>query len=231
MEVKLMEYTPCPEEVCIMAARTCYSPMSPIDLYGKPLGKIKILEDVIKSGHHSVLEHASFTFAIVGVSRVLTHQLVRHRMASFEQRSDRYVEAKDFSVVCPEAIEKNVEANMIFADAVAKSIETYNELVRKGIDYEDARYVLPQGMTTQLVVTMNARELRHFFSLRCCNRAQKEIRDMADAMLKECKKVAPVLFEGCGPACINKGCPEGKRTCGKPRFELRSCGKTTVELI
>ena len=232
MEVQLVSCTRSPESVCYAAAKTCYSEESPYVLAldyilahsvktseekAKKEKMDALLRDIIKSGHTSVLEHAVFTFSVTGVSRVLTHQLVRHRIASYEQQSARYVNMKDALFVCPPTIAENTQAQMECEQVLDECKALYLRLIAAGIPEEDARYVLPTSMCSNIVITMNARELRHFFSLRCCNRAQWEIRELADKMLEICSNMAPVLFEGCGPGCVNGKCPEGKRSCGVPR--------------
>lgn len=221
MKVTLIAHTPEPERVCTMSAKTCYSPKHPDDIYGEYRGNNKVLNDVIDSGHLSVLEHVTFTFAVSGVSRVLTHQLVRHRLASYEQESLRYVTMKDISVHIPESVKNNESARQIFEDTIRHCGESYRKLIEQGISAEDSRYLIPDGILTNIVITMNARQLRHYFSLRCCNRTQDEHRELANLMLRKCKEVSPVIFKDCGPACVNGICPEGKRACGHPRVDLR----------
>ena len=168
-------------------------------------------------GHHSVIEHAVFTFSVEGVSRALTHQLVRHRMASFSQQSQRYVSMDRASFVTPHSVEGNEEASEVFDETMDTIWDAYRRLEELGIPAEDARYLLPNGCTTNITITMNARELLHFFSLRCCNRAQWEIREMADKMLELCLEKSPIIFKDAGPPCVRGPCPEGKLTCGKSR--------------
>jgi thymidylate synthase (FAD) len=170
------------------------------------------------SGHYSTLEHASYTFAIEGVSRALTHQLVRHRLASFNQQSQRYVKFKDGSVpsVMPHTVEENPEAAAIFEEAMHQTSDAYAKLVELGIPAEDARFVLPNACETKICVTMNIRELLHFFENRCCNRAQWEIRELAWKMLELVKPTAPFIFMDAGAPCVHGTCPEGKMTCGNP---------------
>ena len=213
MRVKLINYTPEPEKTVAAAAYTCHS--KECASMEMPDEKIrKILRATRISGHHSVMEHASFTFAVDDVSRSCTHQLVRHRIASFSQQSQRYVNLSKTDYVIPETVEKKNETRKIFEKTMKNLWDTYNRLVENGIPDEDARYVLPNATKTSIVITMNARELHHFFSLRCCNRAQWEIRNMANKMLKEVGRVAPVLFEDAGPMCKQLGyCPETE-SCG-----------------
>jgi len=214
MKVKLINYTPEPEKTVAAAAYTCHSKECAV-INEMSKEKIrKIIRATRSSGHHSVMEHASFTFAVDGISRSCTHQLVRHRIASFSQQSQRYVNLSRAGCVIPKTVEKNAKTKKIFEKIVKDVWDTYNKLVENGIPDEDARYVLPNAAKTSIVVTMNARELYHFFSLRCCNRAQWEIRNMANKMLKQVKRVAPVLFEEAGPMCKQLGyCPETE-SCG-----------------
>ena len=179
---------------------------------GKPM---QAMRAAIRSGHDSVLEHASFTFKIEGVSRVLLAQLTRHRIASFTVLSQRYVDQQDQGCVMPESIVNSV-FNSYFEEAVTKAYELYQTMVTTGIPKEDARYILPGGTTTDLIMTMNARELGHFFKLRCCNRAQREIRELADSMLRILRRQYPELFGQAGPACLRGECHEAK-PCGHPR--------------
>lgn len=218
IKVKLLDYTPEPERVVAMAARLCYSAIGAEEL-AERLSDEKVKEMVrkmVKLGHASTIEHVSFTFGIEGVSRVLTHQLVRHRIASYDQQSQRYVAAHGFKYITPPTIANNPAAKEKYDSLLAEIRKTYDELTKLGIPKEDARYVLANAAETKILVTMNARSLLHFFNLRCCNRAQWEIRDMAYKMLAEVKKVAPTLFHNAGASCVNTGrCPEGEMTCGK----------------
>ena len=176
----------------------------------------KARKHAMESGHESVAEHAVFTFRIEDASRALLAQLTRHRIASFSVKSQRYVEMNDMSYVVPPSIRKDT-AIFTKYKRLLDSINAFYLMARKnGIPKEDARYITPQATTTDLIVTMNARELRHFFTLRCCNRAQWEIRALADEMLMLCKEAAPMLFADAGPGCVRGKCPE-KRPCGNPR--------------
>jgi thymidylate synthase (FAD) len=218
MLVTLIHHTPDPEQAVALAARLCYSPVSIGNLRERLSGSdIRgFLEKILSLGHLSVLEHASFTFGIEGISRVTTHQLVRHRVASFSQQSQRYVSHKDkFEVVVPPSVAANREMAERFAAQVREIHRLYGEMVESGIPAEDARYILPNATETKIIVTMNARELFHFFRLRCCDRAQWEIRAMAVEMLKLVKTVAPVIFDKAGPGCLEGACPEGAMTCGR----------------
>jgi len=214
MKVKLLSYTPNPEILCAAAALTssrrrgASESVKDLDLEKAR----RIIRRVMSYGHYSVIEHASFTFSLEGVSRALTHQLVRHRLASYTQQSQRYVAYNTLEhYVVPETIKQNEEARKIFEETLAKISETYQKLLELNIPKEDARFILPNAAKTNIVVTMNARELRHFFNLRCCMRTQWELRQVATEMLRQVKRVAPALFENAGPYCVEFGyCPEGK---------------------
>ncbi len=218
MIVKLLKYTKEPEKICAIAGRLCYSSSGVEDL-DKKLDETKIkdiLGKIVKSGHLSVLEHASFTFAVEGVSRALLAQLTRHRIASFSVQSQRYVKFKNgIDCVVPPTISKNKSLLKEYNEFIKNTQNFYIKMLENGIPAEDARYVLPNAASTKIVMTMNARELRHFFALRCCNRAQWEIRDMACRMLKLAKDTAPVLFETAGPDCVSSECTE-TMPCGTP---------------
>jgi thymidylate synthase (FAD) len=178
----------------------------------------EIIKRVLRYGHESVIEHACFTFFVEDISRSMTHQLVRHRIASYTQQSMRYVDLSKSKkyFIKPEAISKNKELTKLFDVAVGKCKETYDLFRKMGVDREDARFVLPIATQTKIAITMNARELRHFFAMRCCLRAQWEIRELANRILKICKATAPSLFENAGPSCVRLGyCPEAELTCGK----------------
>lgn len=217
IKVKLLDYTPEPERVVAMAARLCYSASGAEELAERldEASVRKMVRKMVKIGHGSTLEHASFTFGVEGVSRVLTHQLVRHRIASYDQQSQRYVAAHGFAYITPPSIAAQPEAKARYDKLIADIRAAYDELTALGIPKEDARYVLANATETKILVTMNARSLLHFFNLRCCLRAQWEIREMANLMLAEVKKVAPTLFFNAGASCVNTGrCPEGEMTCG-----------------
>lgn len=216
MKVRLTNHTPNPEKAVATAARLCYS-ASDIDTLQDemtPERVERLLNIVGSNGHTSTFEHVSFTFAIEGVSRALSHQLVRHRIASYSQQSQRYVKSSEPDYVIPETILNNKKAKEKY-DALMKTIwATYEYLVELGIPKEDSRMTLPNAATTKIIVTMNARELLNFFKVRCCSRAQWEIRQMANLMLEEAKKVAPLLFKKAGPSCVALGyCPEGDMSC------------------
>ncbi len=257
-KVTLLAHTPNPEQVVAMAAKLCYSAS---DIEGiregldekKTTSFIKMLSDL---GHGSPVEHASFTFGIEGISRACSHQLVRHRIASYSQQSQRYVDGTKFDFVTPPEIENNERAYNAYKKVIDLQSDAYREIrdalvtgyilgecpELEGSDEEiaeqykaehkaqynayvkkaneDARFVLPNACTTKIVCTFNTRSLENFFAHRCCNRAQWEIREVAEQMLLECLKVAPHLFSKCGPACLFGPCPEGRMSCGKAK-EMR----------
>jgi thymidylate synthase (FAD) len=220
MKVALFQHTPEPERSVALAAKLCYSPVS-IDELNEKLSDSdirKFLEKIMSMGHQSVLEHASFTFGIDGISRVTSHQLVRHRIASFSQQSQRYVSHSErFATVIPPTISGRPETLTRFEEQLTALHQIYADMVADGVPAEDARYILPNATETKIMVTMNARELLHFFALRCCERAQWEIRAMALDMLKLAKSVAPVIFRDAGPGCVIGPCPEGSLTCGRTK--------------
>ena len=272
LKVKIIAHTPEPDKVVAQAGKLCYSAVG-VDEITQKLTEEEIARYVnmlASIGHESPLEHVSFTFAIEGISRACTHQIVRHRIASYSQQSQRYVKLEQFEYIIPPAIESNSEAKRIFIEAMERDQKAYDELVdllledilidKHAADYgscireilkenpdavpdrskvldlyaenfpenyrkaekqaiEDARYVFPNACETKIVITMNARSLLHFFNVRCCNRAQWEIREMATEMLKECKKIAPALFKKAGPDCVYGKCGEGKMSCKHPRKE------------
>ena len=240
LKVELLRYTPDGEKLIASAAKLCYSSSS--------IGEIeeglteesteKFLNMLVDLGHESPIEHVNFTFGVEGVSRTLTHQLVRHRIASYSQQSQRYVKLSNFEYIIPPSIENDEEAKEIFIEAMEKDTQYYNKLVdilykkhlKKYIDkgisekkakskaekeaIEDSRYVFPNACETKIVFTMNARVLLNFLKLRTCNRAQWEIRALAIEMLEKVKEVYPNLFKNAGPGCIKGKCPEGDMTCG-----------------
>lgn len=288
LKVKLLSYTPNPEEVVASAAKLCYSPVGVNEIIEKldSQNVEKFIEKLASIKHLSPFEHVSFSFAVEGVSRTLTHQLVRHRIASYSQKSQRYVKETMFDFIVPPSIENNEKAKEIFIKEMESSQKAYDDIVRelmidkifdseKYYDWykeitkletvednndwnvkniydnfllkttnnnklneyldifkskfkkeysalekeaiEDARYVFPNAAETKIVVTMNARSLMHFFKLRCCNRAQWEIRALADEMLSQVIKVAPAIFNNSGAPCTFGKCPEGSMSCGKTR--------------
>ncbi|PKM61658.1 MAG: thymidylate synthase (FAD) [Firmicutes bacterium HGW-Firmicutes-4] len=224
MQVKILEHTPNPEKLVAAAAKRCYSDVPTYEIMDNLTDEQikKLLTKLVNMGHESPLEHASFTFGIDGVSRALSHQLVRHRIASYSQKSQRYVSEGNFDYVVPEVIKNSKSISLeLFKSAMQESQEAYDVLVESLIfdglsekeAYENARYVLPNACTTSIVVTMNIRILLHFFSKRCCNRAQWEIREMANEMLSQCRQVAPILFKNAGAPCVSGECPEGSMSC------------------
>lgn len=214
MKIRLLRHTADPELLCGTAALTSTRSGSPSNILDKmDVEKARqIIKRVAGYGHVSIIEHASFTFSIEGVSRAMTHQLVRHRIASYTQQSQRYVTYDTLEkYVTPPNIGDDREAKTLFEETLEKISETYQKLLKMGISKEDARFILPNAARTNIIVTMNARELRHFFNLRCCARAQWEIREAAIEMFRQAKKAAPALFENAGPSCVESGfCPEGK---------------------
>lgn len=205
MKVQLIACTADAARLCGEAAAVCTNSQNPDSA----------LRHAVGSGHTSVLEHAVFTFRVEGLSRAALAQLTRHRLASFDVQSQRYVKLDKPELVIPESVAESgfcTEA----AELMEKCMALYRRMVEAGIPCEDARYMTPQAVPTTLIMTMNARELLHFFALRTCNRAQWEIRAMADEMLCICRQTAPAIFESAGPPCVTGCCPE-KRPCGAPR--------------
>lgn len=242
-KVTLLAHTPQPEKTVAAAAKLCYSPAG-IDGIFDGLTEEKtasFVEMLTEIGHESPIEHAFFTFGIEGVSRALLAQMTRHRMASFSVQSQRYVSEAEFAYVLPPEIAAIPEAREEFLRAMEEDQRHYDRLVQlleekhrsallqagkdeatarrmaRKMAMEDARFVLPNACDTKLMVTMNARSLQHFFSLRCCSRAQWEIREVAIEMLKLAYGAAPHLFAKAGPACVRGACSEGSMTCGKPK--------------
>ena len=213
MKVELIAYTPEPDIIAAAAAKLTHSKSDASELLKEDGEKMKkLLRIVIKMGHTSVVEHAYFTFAISGVSRALTHQLVRHRIASYSQQSQRYVE-QEMEYVTPPSILKNERIRKKYDEMMKKIWGLYNEM-KKDVPIEDARYILPNATTSKIIVSMNARSLLNFFELRCCLHAQWEIRKLAWRMLHLVKKVAPTIFEDAGPPCRTRGyCPMDKKDC------------------
>lgn len=221
-KAKLIRYTENPESTIALASKLCYSSLDMEELIEKIESGdnekfIKILKNM---NHLSPFEHASFTFSVEGVSRAFLAQVTRHRIASFSVRSQRYVGEENFDYVIPPAIfDLGESAVNEFREQMNKMSEWYGAWQKRlgGGERanEDARFVLPNACETKMIVTMNSRELMHFFELRCCNRAQWEIRDVAWQMLMQALEVAPTVFDGCGPKCLTGACPEGKKSCGK----------------
>lgn len=272
LKVKLMAHTPNPDAIVAAAAKLCYSPVGVDGIMEKLTDEevAKFVEHLVSMGHESPIEHVTFTFGIEGISRSCSHQIVRHRIASFSQQSQRYVKLEQFEYIMPPEIAKDSYARTIFTKHMEDSQKAYDELVDVLIEnkldkkyptwiedteneytnlsseeqlqlnqnirnlwaknhkkeysamekeaIEDARYVFPNACETKMVTTMNARSLYNLFSKRCCNRAQWEIRQVADEMLKLVKEVAPVLFKNAGAPCTVTGkCPEGSMSCKNPR--------------
>ncbi len=229
MKVLLLQCTPDPERMVALAARLCRSSVGIEDLCEDVSRKDvrRLVREVLEMGHTSTLEHVAFTFGIEGISRAASHQLVRHRIASYSQQSQRYVSA-DFRYVTPKTVADAPAALREYKRHMAASARLYEKLSRAGIPAEDARFVLPNAAETKILVTMNARELHHFFSLRTCRRAQWEIREAALRMLAIARRKAPSLFEAAGPGCCRGRCPEGKMSCGEAaavRTEIAALGK------
>ena len=222
--VILIAHTPEAEKVVAMAAKICYAKDVSIKKLQKKINDNDVsafITKLLESGHESPFEHISFTFGIEGISRACSHQLVRHRMASFSQRSQRYCFEDGFNYIEPEGINENENEDKIFRDFMRHSKEVYSKLIDKGVKPEDARMVLPNACETKIIVTMNARELLHFFKLRCCKRAQKEIREVAFMMKNICRKVAPNIFQYAGPNCLKGYCTEGEKSCMKDNDNIK----------
>ena len=225
MNVILIRHTGFPEETVSLGAKLCYSKANIEDLKAKISEKDQsaFIQRLMNMGHESVLEHATFTFGIEGVSRALLAQITRHRVGvAFSVQSQRYVSYENgFGYIIPPSIEALGEAAVQEYHAQMNQIEEWyknwqERLGKQGEkSNEDARFVLPNACETRMLVTMNVRELRHFFSLRMCSRAQWEIRRMAEEMFRLCFETAPALFMNAGPACLRGKCPEGEKSCGK----------------
>ncbi len=241
MRVYLLAHTEMPERIVAAAAKLCYSDAQVDALLDGLDGEKteKFVGMLASMGHESPIEHASFTFAVEGVSRTLLAQLTRHRLASYSVQSQRYVRLEEFKYVTPPAIAADPEARALFERAMESDAQTYERLTellksKYQAEYlkagapekaaeskaekraiEDARFVLPNACETKLVLTMNARALMNFFRLRCCERAQWEIRALASEMLRIAYAAAPALFKNAGPPCVAGACPEGKMCCGE----------------
>lgn len=267
MKVVLLNHTNNAEETIAMAAKLCYSPSEIEDLKNNltPEKIESFIKKLVEMGHESPLEHVTFTFGIEGISRACSHQLVRHRIASYSQQSQRYVDGESFDFVVPPSVKNSSIAHHIADDVYFTTNEVYdsainhikqayieirddlfqqnlntflkennldsvdgktaNMLMKKAC--EDARYILPNACTTKIICTFNVRSLWNFFKLRLCNRAQWEIREVAEEMLKLCLKESPLLFSNCAPSCVYGKCGEGKMTCGKSQ-EVREKYKELV---
>lgn len=243
--VTLITHTPEPEKVIACAAKLCYSQKSGKVLdYDMTLEEAREFLDRLPNNHGTPYEHATFTFSIEGVSRALSHELVRHRMANHNQRSQRYVMESGFNYVIPEEIKDNthiavpsddndncfdVDVNVTVEELFEQSMKSakiYYDVLLKAlkksgvpekIAFENARYVLPNACETKNMLTMNVRELHHFFNQRCCSRALPEMREVANQMLRICKGISPVLFKNAGPFCVSGACPEANMSCGKQK--------------
>ncbi|RKJ41355.1 FAD-dependent thymidylate synthase [Acutalibacter sp. 1XD8-33] len=256
MRVELLAYTPDPERTVACAAKLCYS-AAEIATVREGLTEEKtsaFLDMLTEIGHESPIEHASFTFGVEGVSRSLLAQLTRHRLASYSVQSQRYVKEAAFEFIVPPEVQALPEARAEFLQAMEEDQRHYERLAEllqerhkkdflaQGLDeknaarkaekkaIEDARFVLPNACATKLICTMNARSLLNFFTHRCCNRAQWEIRELATEMLRLARAVAPHIFEKAGPPCLRGGCPEGKMSCGQAqvvRERFRRLGETS----
>ena len=213
MHVHLLAHTPAPEQLVAASAKLCYSAASIADLAAIEADKAAEFISRLPEAHQSPLEHVSFTFGIEGVSRAMLAQITRHRIASFSVQSQRYVNMDEFGYVIPPSIAANQDALDEYEHFMDRADLVYTYLRSSGIPAEDARFVLPNACETRMIVTMNARELMHFFSLRCCKRAQWEIRAVADEMLRLGKEGAPEIFAKAGPGCVRGHCPEGKMRC------------------
>ena len=243
LKVELLTYTPEPEKIMAAAAKLCYARADIGTVMDgltpeKTESFVKMLSEL---GHESPMEHMNFTFGIENVSRSLLAQITRHRHASFSVQSQRYVKEYDFEYVTPPQIAENTAAAEKYVQAMQNAARSYNELadmlkaanISAGMDeksaekraIEDARYVLPNSCTTKMIVTMNARSLLNFFKLRCCNRAQWEIRELAYRMLMLVRGVAPSVFANAGPGCVTGTCTEGRMSCGKAADMRRKYGK------
>lgn len=217
MDVKILSFTPEPEKVVAFSANLCYSKTNINETISKFYDKNEIerlINVLIDKNHLSPFEHVSFTFGIEGISRVTSHQLVRHRIASYSQQSQRYVKYnnKNFDYVIPKSIKKS-EYLKPFIEYIEKAQELYEEMVKYGIPKEDARYIFPNATKTNIIATFNARSLLNFFELRCCFHAQWEIRELAYKMLKLVRDIAPNLFKLAGPTCIRGYCREKDYSC------------------
>ncbi len=229
LNIKLLDITQNAVSIIYTACRQCYSAEFAGDIIEDKTDAKEnqgiFVRRVIESGHESPMEHVKFTFAVEGVSRALTHQLIRHRIASYSQQSQRYVKQVDFGYIIPPSVDGDEvlskEFMKIMDEVQASYIKMLDRFKEKGkageSANEDARFILPQAAETKIVVTMNCRELLHFFKQRCCTRAQWEIRNLADMMLGICKEYLPDVFSQAGAKCVTLGyCPEGKKfTCGK----------------
>lgn len=232
IRVELVSYTPEPELTIALAARTCYADLN----YRTIKDELshddvkRILNTVIVKGHHSVLEHASFTFSISGISRVFTHQLVRHRIASYSQLSQQRTDSSTLDFVLPPSIEDDPNLNYAYSQLMNQCKNLYRKMIQQGISKGSARYILPSAFTTRIVATFNARSLFNLLEQRECIAEEWEFREVAVMMHNELIKVAPMIFTKAGPPCeIKHVCPEGKNT--KNCRRLQSNRLLTIESI
>jgi len=212
MKVALLAHTPEPEKICAIAARLCYKNIN-IEEAAKDITPEEIkrsLDTCLRAGHMSVIEHANFTFGIEGVSRALTHQLVRHRIASYSQQSQRYVDSSNLAYIMPPSIKGNPENEEKFRNFMESL--PYEGLA-KSVPKEDARFVMPNASETKIIMTINARSLYNLFELRLCTHAQWEIRMLAQKMLELVRSAAPLLFKYAGPPCAYRGICREKSPC------------------
>lgn len=219
MVVTLITHTPEPEKVIAGAAKLCYS-SSDIENLMNGLTNEKIeafIKKLTDLGHQSPLEHCTFTFGIDGISRACSHQLVRHRLASYSQKSQRYVKEDQFDYIVPSTIKNIGDCLDVYEQLMRYCQNAYDHMIERGVPEEDARFVLPNACETKIIMTMNIRTLLHFFEERCCDRAQWEIRQMANIMLDICKEIAPNVFAKAGASCVRGKCKEGKMCCGNPK--------------
>lgn len=245
LNVMVLSHTPEFEQNIVRGAKLCYSSASIEDLKERvtPEDAEKFLNMILEVGHGSILEHSTITFGIEGVSRSLTHQLVRHRLASYSQKSQRYVKEGQFSYIIPKAIKASPFATAMYIEAMEEAQRAYDQITGilletyiKELDHEpskrelsalekmaieNARYVLPNACETKIQITMNVRSLFNFFKERLCDRAQEEIRDLAYAMWLECMKISPTIFKHAVPTCVYGKCKEGKMSCGKMAYYKR----------
>lgn len=240
MPVNTLDNSTNPERVIAAAGKLCYSKSNIVDLYNglDDASTQKFVNMLSELGHESPIEHVSFTFGIEGISRSCSHQIVRHRIASYSQQSQRYVDLQNtFSYIIPDAIKNNEKAKLLYEKSMLADIDTYKEITEelvkeytKGVEepakirlltkkaLEDSRFALPNACETKIIVTMNARTLLNFFKERCCNRAQWEIRDVANQMLDLVLDVAPNVFSKAGAPCTFGKCPEGNMSCGERKY-------------
>ena len=244
--VTLLAYTPNPEKTVASAAKLCYSSSNVQGIMeGLTAEKTKSFVEMLSEiGHESPVEHASFTFGIEGVSRAFLAQVTRHRLASYSVQSQRYVKKEEFDYITPPEVAADTEALAVYQKAMQSAAEAYQKITEvlsekhkkqfllSGMEekaakraaekkaIEDARFVLPNACDTKMVMTINARSLLNFFRHRCCNRAQWEIRDVAEQMYRLVYAVAPNIFKNAGPSCLYGPCPEGKMSCGRAK-EMR----------